>query len=178
MILKKAVLQDVKALKQICSAAYAKNFHHHWNENGLDWYLESEYGDERLKADLANDNLEYYFIMCGENPVGFVKIRYNAELNGMQNPAVELEKIYLLPEFKGKGLGKATMDKIVESLKRKGVLTLFLCVIDTNTNAITFYKKLGFIQHSTTCLCLPYFKEELKGMYRMMLEINKTNHTG
>ena len=178
MTLKKAVLHDVKALKQICSDAYAKNFHHHWNENGLDLYLESEYGDEKLKADLANRNLEYYFIEYGENQVGFVKIRYNAEFNGMQNKAAELENIYLLPEFKGMGLGKAALGKIVKSLKKKGILTLFLCVIDTNTNAIAFYKKLGFIVHSTTRLNLPYFKEELKGMYRMMLEINKTNHTG
>ncbi len=178
MTLKKAVLHDVKVLKQICRDAYAKNFHHHWNENGLDLYLESEYGDEKLKADLANRNLGYYFIGYGENRVGFVKIRYNAEFNRMQNEAAELEKIYLLPEFKGRGLGKAAMAEIVEMLKNKGGLTLFLYVIDTNTNAIAFYKKLGFTVHSTTRLELPNFKEELKGMYCMMLEIDKTNHPG
>ena len=178
MTLKKAALRDVKALHQICTDAYAMNFYHHWNENGLDLYLESEYGIEKLKAGLANRNLGYYFIECGKKPAGFVKIRYNAEFNGRQNKAAELEKIYLLPEFMGKGLGKAAMGKIVESLKKKGVCTLFLCVIDTNTNAIAFYTKLGFTIHGTTRLDLPYFKDELKGMYCMMLEIDKPNHPG
>jgi diamine N-acetyltransferase len=55
-------------------------------------------------------------------------------------------------------------------LNSPGIKTLFLCVIDTNTNAIAFYKKLGFTRHGTTRLDLSYFKEELKGMYRMVLE--------
>jgi len=177
MKLKKATFNDIQALQEICTAAYANNFYHHWNENGLEWYLEREFGEERVKADLADRNQAYYFIVADENPVGFLKVRYNAKFDGLQNMAAELEKIYLLPEFKGKGLGKAALGKIMESIKKKGVLTLFLCVIDTNTNAIAFYKKVGFIVHSTTRLNLPYFKEELKGMYCMMLEINKTNHS-
>jgi ribosomal protein S18 acetylase RimI-like enzyme len=173
MTLKKATLQDIKALKKICTDAYAGNFYHHWNENGLEWYLEKEFGDERLKADLSNRNVAYYFIEYRENPVGFVKISYNTEINNLQNEAVELEKIYVLPEFKGKGLGKASLGEIVESLKKQGIKTLFLCVIDTNINAIAFYKKLGFTINGTTRLDLPYFKEELKGMYLMVLELTK-----
>ena len=170
MKLQKATFNDFLALQKICTTAYAKNFYHHWNENGLECYLEREFGVERLKADLANRNLAYYFIEYNQNPVGFVKVRYNAEINGQKNYAAELEKIYLLPEFQGKGLGKAALGKIVESVKKKGIKTLFLCVIDTNTNAIAFYKKLGFSLYGTTCLDFPYFKEELKGMYRMVLE--------
>ena len=169
--LKKAALNDIMALKEICTNAYARNFHHHWNENGLEWYLEKEFGDERLKADLANCNLAYFFIMYDEKPIGFVKIRVNAEFNGKQNEAAELEKIYVLPEFKGMGLGKSALAEIIKTLKLQGKKILFLCVIDTNANAIAFYNKLGFNFHSTTQLELPYFKEELKGMHRMVLEI-------
>lgn len=160
------------ALKEICTNAYAKNFYHHWNENGLEWYLEREFGDKKLKADLANRNFGYYFIEFGENPVGFVKICYDAEFNKMQHEAAELEKIYVLPEFQGKGLGKSALTEIIKNLKTKGTKIIFLCVIDTNTKAIAFYLKQGFIFHSTTMLDLPYFKEELKGMYRLVLEVN------
>ena len=96
---------------------------------------------EILKADLSNNDVTYYFIECDEKAVGFVKIRYNAGIHELQNDAVELEKIYILPGFKGKGLGKAALGEIVKSLKKQNIKTLFLCVIDTNTNAIAFYKK-------------------------------------
>ncbi len=172
MVLEKATLLDIPALKKICTDAYAKNFHHHWNKNGLEWYLEKEFGDKKLKADLANRNLEYYIIVYDEKPVGFVKIRINAEFNGFKNEAVELEKIYVLPDFKGMGLGKSALTEIIKSIKKQGKKILFLCVIDTNTNAIAFYTKLGFAFHGTTRLDLPYFKEELKGMHRMVMKIN------
>ena len=63
MVLKKASLCDIVELKKICTDAYAKNFYHHWNEDGLEWYLEREFGDVRLKADLSNRHLAYFFIM-------------------------------------------------------------------------------------------------------------------
>jgi len=119
--------------------------------------------------------VSYYFIEYDEKPVGFAKIRTNAGIHGLQKDAVELEKIYVLPEFKGKGLGKVALGEIVKSLKKQNIKTLFLCVIDTNTIAISFYKKPGFTLHGKTRLDLPYFKEELKGMLHMVLEIDNTN---
>lgn len=47
---------------------------------------------------------------------------------------------------------------------------IFLCVIDTNTAAMAFYEKLGFQYHSKTRLETPSFKEQLRGMHRMILE--------
>jgi len=172
MVLKKASLFDIVELKKICTDAYAKNFHHHWNENGLEWYLEREFGDKKLKADLTNRHLAYYFIVNDEKPAGFVKIRYNALLSGVSSEAVELEKIYILPEFKRKGMGKAALSEIIKSLKKQGIKTLFLSMIDSNTNALAFYKKQGFTWHSNTRFDLPYFKEELKEMHRMVIDIN------
>ena len=172
MVLKKALLLDIAELKKICTDAYARNFYHHWNENGLEWYLEREFGDERLKADLANRQVVYYFITNHEKPAGFIKIRYNAMLDEIEKDAVELEKIYILPEFKRKGMGKVAVSEIIKSLKKQGIKTLFLSVIDTNANAIAFYKKLDFTWHSNIRFDLPYFKEELKGMHRMILHIS------
>ena len=170
MVLKKASIADLQALNEICTNSYAKNFYHHWNENGLEWYLEREFSIERLKADLSNSYLEYYFILHNENPVGFMKIRYNAILDEIKDDAVELEKIYVLPEFKEKGIGEAALSELIGSLKKQGIKTLFLYVIDANTNAITFYKKQGFIWHSNTRFDIPYFKEELKGMHCMVYD--------
>lgn len=43
-------------------------------------------------------------------------------------------------------------------------------MIDTNTRVIEFYKKIGFEMCDKTVLDIPYFKEELKGMWRMKNE--------
>ena len=69
------------------------------------------------------------------------------------------------------GIGKLTVDEILKKAKEFGKKILFLCVLDTNKDAITFYEKLGFKFHSKTILDIPYFKDELKDMNRMYMEL-------
>ena len=73
-----------------------------------------------------------------------------------------MDKIYFRLPFK---------EELVSNLwqwlgkKQKGEKKIiWLVVIDTNINAIEFYKKIGFEIHSRTILDIPYFKEALKGM--------------
>ena len=85
---------------------------------------------------------------------------------------MELEKIYVLPECIGMGIGKMALTDIIQKTKNIGKESIILCVIDTNENTIAFYDKLGFKFHSKTILDIPYFKEELKGMIRMIKYLN------
>lgn len=169
--LQKAIIAEIAELKKVCIDAYSKNFYHHWNEGGLEWYLEREFSIEKLKSDLSDKETEYYFVKNDSKNVGFLKIRYGTKEDLLLEETVELEKIYVLPEYKGMGIGKVALNEIIEKIKEQGVKNLFLCVIDTNTTAIAFYEKLGFIFHSKTILNIPYFKEELKGMYRMIKQL-------
>ena len=172
MKLKKATLQDLINLKEICSDAYALNFHNHWNEGGLEWYLLREFSLERLTADLSDKNTEYYFIEHELKSVGFLKIKYNSSPDFQNENSAELEKIYVLPKYKGKGIGKSALIEIIKHTTTLGIKNLFLGVIDSNLNAIAFYEKLGFEYHSKTRLDVPYFKEELKGMNRMLKKLH------
>ena len=171
MELKRASLEDINELKKICIDAYSVNFHNHWNEGGLKWYLDKEFSITRLKRDLRDKNINYYLINSKEKTVGFVKTKNNSLPNLPIEDGIEIEKIYVLPAFKGMGIGKLTVNEIIKKTKELGKKILFLCVLDTNKDAITFYEKLGFKFHSKTTLDIPYFKDELKGMKRMYLEM-------
>lgn len=170
MRLENVTPDKIAILQEICIAAYTQNFAHHWEENGLDLYLENQFSTKRMKADLANPTLQYYFIKVEEKPVGFIKIKLNASFADYKAINVaELEKMYLLPEVKGQGIGKNALYSMIKQMKDYGKKVFFLCVIDTNNAAIKFYEKLGFKYHSKTRLDIPLFKEELKGMNRMFL---------
>jgi len=77
----------------------------------------------------------------------------------------------MLPEFKGEGIGKFTLDTIIVLMKKLNKNRLLLNIIDQNKVTIIFHEKLGFKFHSSTKLELPFFREELKGMQRMVLEL-------
>jgi len=172
--LKKVTKESNSELQQICFNAYAQNFADHWNENGLDLYLEKEFGKERLEMELKSNSIFYYYVLLNQMIVGFLKINYNPTFRISNHNTCELEKIYILPKHKGLGIGKAALKGIIEKIRKRGHKMLFLCVIDTNIQAIAFYKKFGFNFHSKTRLNDSYFKEELKGMNRMYLDLNNS----
>ncbi|MEM6803167.1 MAG: GNAT family N-acetyltransferase [Bacteroidota bacterium] len=172
MELRRIELEEIKDLQSICKEVYSINFGDHWEPGGLELYLEEQFGDERMKKDLANDQILYYLMKEGEAAIGFVKVNLDAELEGFSEiDCCELEKIYLLPNQKGKGLGRKAINAVMDRLKAKGKKLLFLCVIDSNQAAMKFYEALGFEYHSRIRLEAPFFKEELRGMHRMLIYI-------
>jgi len=174
MEIKKVSPSEIDKLQAICVEAYTKNFGHHWNGDGLNLYLEAQFNQERIKSDLNNPTLNYYFINVNKQPVGFIKLNLNVSFdNYLESEVAELEKMYVLPSMKGQGIGKKALSKIIQEVKGLGKKVFFLCVIDTNTPAIKFYQKLGFQYHSKTRLDIPLFKEELKGMHRMSMNFDK-----
>lgn len=172
MVLRKVNVTNIHSLQKVCIDAYSLNFHHHWNPGGLTWYQEREFGYDRLIRDLNDSDIEYFFIHQNENPIGFIKIRSVTMTEYALDHVVELEKIYIIPDKKGAGFGKKALTELIDILKEKGKEYLFLGVIDTNLPAIAFYKKIGFKFHSKTLLDIPFFREELKGMHKMMLQLS------
>lgn len=134
--------------------------------------MEREFGINRLNSELNDADYQYFFIKKNSENIGFIKVnnKSSPELSELDN--CELDKIYILTKYGGMGIGKMAMTEIIKRVREKGKNIFFLCVIDTNKNAIAFYEKLGFEFHSKTRLEMPYFREELKGMNRMCLELN------
>lgn len=172
MILSTIKIEEMQSLQKICREVYSINFGNHWEPGGLALYLEEQFGDERMEKDLANDEILYYLIKKDNEALGFIKVNLAASLEGFPKAnCCELEKIYLLPNQKGKGMGRKAMETVLEKVRNKGKKLLFLCVIDSNQAAMKFYEALGFQYHSRIRLDAPFFKEELRGMHRMLVHI-------
>ena len=164
--------ENIELLQDICSTVYSANFEDHWNGEGLRDYLENQFGKKRLKIDLADQFSRYYFITSGGRIRGFLKLRLHTGIEGyLPDSTAELEKIYILPTDKGMGFGKSALQQIFQFLSLRKIHNLFLQVIDTNKSAIAFYEKLGFKKIGVDRLDEPNFKEELRGMYTMMIHL-------
>lgn len=57
----------------------------------------------------------------------------------------ELRKLFLLPESRGLGLGKALVEQCLRYAKSKGYKECYLDTLSTMHAAITLYEKLGFV---------------------------------
>jgi ribosomal protein S18 acetylase RimI-like enzyme len=165
-------LSDLATLQKVCCEIYSQNFYNHWDEGGLEQYINKVFGVDTLKIELSDKNIQYYLAFINQEPVAFMKINLFSNLPGLDmNKGIELDKIYILPQFKGTKIGKRLLDVAFDIANNNKKEILWLSVIDTNQEAISFYEKAGFKFHSKTQLDYPKFKEELKGMWRMYFEL-------
>jgi len=163
---------DLTTLHKICCEAYSQNFYTHWDDGGLENYMSNVFGIDTLKTELADDNIQYYVAFINHEPVAFMKINLFSNLPELDmEKGMELDKVYILPQFKGMKIGRKLLDIAFDIAKTNKREICWLSVIDTNKEAITFYEKIGFQYHSKTQLAYPKFKEELRGMWRMYLEL-------
>jgi ribosomal protein S18 acetylase RimI-like enzyme len=165
-------LSDLATLHKVCIEVYSQNFYKHWDEGGLEQYINKVFGLDRLKIELSDKNIQYYVVFINQEPVAFMKINLFSNLPGFDmEKGIELDKIYILPQLKGMKIGKRLLDVAFDIANSNKKEIFWLSVIDTNREAISFYEKAGFRFHSKTRLEYPKFKEELKGMWRMYFEI-------
>lgn len=57
----------------------------------------------------------------------------------------EIISIYFLPEYMGRGYGKALLKAAMSELKKMGYSKVFLWVLEENQRARDFYESMGFV---------------------------------
>lgn len=170
--IKRATVDDLSYLQHHCIESYSQNFAGHWEEDGLRLYLDACFAEDQLKKDLLNPDIHYFLAEAENGVAGFMKIIENSLLPGTPyTKAVELEKIYIYPAFKGAGIGPQLMNRLFETPRQAGAEIIWLKVIEQNTAAQQFYCKLGFEYYKKTRLDAPKFKEELRDMWVMIKKI-------
>jgi len=75
-------------------------------------------------------------------PVGFALFFYNYS-SFKAKPGVYLEDLFVEPQYRGKGFGKALLEEVISIAKQKNCGRVEWSVLDWNTPAIDFYKSMG-----------------------------------
>lgn len=58
-------------------------------------------------------------------------------------PGLYIEDLYVRPEFRGKGIGKALLNEVIKIAKERNCGRVEWVVLDWNQPAIDFYKSMG-----------------------------------
>ena len=77
-----------------------------------------------------------------EIPVGFAVYFFNFS-TWMGRPGLYLEDLFVRPELRGKGYGRALLVRLAQIAQDRGCGRMEWAVLDWNEPAIQFYKKLG-----------------------------------
>uniref|UniRef100_A0A914WUM1 N-acetyltransferase domain-containing protein n=1 Tax=Plectus sambesii TaxID=2011161 RepID=A0A914WUM1_9BILA len=96
---------------------------------------------DRLADDLSKEHVFGLVAYEGETPVGMSL--YYLAYSTWEGQFIHMEDLYVRPDFRKKGYGKALWSEIAKLSKEKGMTRLEWSVLNWNTNAIDFYKQMG-----------------------------------
>jgi ribosomal protein S18 acetylase RimI-like enzyme len=107
-------------------------------------YLDTTFGVAKIRTSLGKPENAYWLALREGLPVGYAKLKHpSAPSRQPLRDAAQLQKIYVLNEFLGEGVGKALMQETLAEAAQRAP-TVWLDVLHENKRAIEFYKKRGF----------------------------------
>ena len=121
-----AEINDVDSIMKIESSGIA----HPWTRDSIEALINDE-NKIALKAFLDDGSVVAY--------VGASYVLDEAEIGN----------ICVLPEYRGMGVGKSLLNDLMDELKSRGIVIVFLEVESDNVNAIALYEKAGFTKYNS-----------------------------
>jgi GNAT superfamily N-acetyltransferase len=92
----------------------------------------------------ANPVAEVLLAYWDEEPVGFALYFRNFS-TFLGQPGIYLEDLFVEPEHRGRGIGKALLTRLAKIAVERGYGRLEWAVLDWNTPSIEFYRRLGAV---------------------------------
>lgn len=100
--------------------------------------------EERLAESLFGQHRYAETLLAEDDgtPVGFALFFHNfSTFLGL--PGVYLEDLFVIPEYRGRGIGRALLRELARLAVERGCGRLEWSVLDWNSDAIGFYERLG-----------------------------------
>ena len=96
---------------------------------------------ERVTEFIEKD--EAVFLLAGDGPDGIAQMRYFPSLWSGELDAY-LEELYVVPELRGGGIGRALLESAMETASAAGAARMDLNTGETDTAARALYESTGF----------------------------------
>lgn len=104
----------------------------------IDYMLEKGYARQLILDEIELHGITWLSIVDGTKMIGFISVGpYDAD-------AMKLHKLYLLPEYHGKGLGAMALSKVEQIARSVSAHILVLNVNKHNFKAIRSYERAGW----------------------------------
>jgi ribosomal protein S18 acetylase RimI-like enzyme len=147
LTIERAAPRDAEMVALLGRVTFRETFSHFFAayESDLHDYLDRTFAVSRIRSSLMQERNRYWLVRLDGLPIGYAKLKAPSPtplLNGVA--AAELQKIYMLREFVGRGIGKPLLEAVIADARSRDIRVLWLDVLRQNHRAIMFYERRGF----------------------------------
>ena len=137
--IRKATIADIPLINRLAWIVFPHTYKELLSPGQIDFMMDWMYSEKNLHKQMTEDGHIYYLAFEGEEPAGYLSIQPEGE------HIYHLQKIYVLPSFQGKKLGKLLFRKAIDDIKElhPAPCQMRLNVNRYNTKAVEFYQRMG-----------------------------------
>jgi diamine N-acetyltransferase len=136
---------DAEELARLGIVTFKETFEAVNTRENMEMYISQTFNLQSIQHELTEVDSFFFIAHSNGQSLGFCKIKTSgapSELAAFR--PVEIERIYVLKEHIGKGVGKALMEHCHHYAEANGHDMIWLGVWEHNLPAIAFYKNWGF----------------------------------
>jgi GNAT superfamily N-acetyltransferase len=141
LTIREATPADIPTINRLAAAIWEPTYRPILSKEQIDYMFQVIYTNEALQQQMQ-EGQTFLILYEGVTPLGFTAFSVKDE----PGKVYKLNKIYLLPERQGEGLGKLMLDAVEERVSKAGALYLDLNVNRYN-KAKSFYERCGYQVH-------------------------------
>jgi ribosomal protein S18 acetylase RimI-like enzyme len=135
--IRKVSFESIAIIRNLANITWPIAYGEILSPQQLDYMMELIYSKNALQKQMEKGQ-QFLLALEDEKPVAFAAYSI---LTTADNSIYKLDKIYILPNQQGKGIGKFLINHIIESIKPSTTLRLN---VNRQNKALHFYQKLGF----------------------------------
>lgn len=150
---------------EVGTASYKQHYLHLWVKKDPTNYLENSFTKKVVESEMEDANCRLFICKSGTENTGIIKVLLHKELGSYTaSQCMYLERLYLLAEHAGKGMGRwilGYLEELAQEFKKE-----VLC-LDTmqKGSALQFYLKHGFTIIGEKQLSFPNLIDAERPMY-------------
>ena len=129
--------EEVEVVANLAKTIWNQHYVSIIGQNQVDYMIDKFQSIEAIDHQIFTDCFEYYIIKLNGENVGYISIRLN-------DRDLFLSKLYILEEFRWKGLGSEALAFIVGRARMLKAISISLTVNKYNDDSIRAYEKMGF----------------------------------
>lgn len=135
--LKLATVNDINIIQKLAHEIWNLHFPGIISLAQINYMLGEMYNTEVIKKEL-NNRVIWKIFYSNNDPIGYISYSM------IEKYKCKLHKIYVYPDFHGKGLGKLGLDDVKNYAVKNNAKEIVLNVHRDNVKAIKSYTKYGF----------------------------------
>ena len=144
IVYRKAQLSDSIKLSVLYKQVYIQTYGIEGVSDEFANFITKQFSIERLEELITKNSDCLVVAVYKNNLIGVAEIEFDKKSHAGGIIAPELNKLYILEWFCGKGVGFRLLEEAEKIVVALGISQMWLWVLETNMRAIAFYEKNGY----------------------------------